>query len=125
MPRFHLQPRRSVLQALTDRTSGFQRPDDPAGDLGTFMAAALLKLPLVLAQILDCSHGIAYAQCFNKHGVGVIFVVLNDDQKSVLEEMRESLENELEKANEDYKNAAERITTLTAAINDINSLLEA
>ena len=54
---------------------------------------------------------------------GIIFVVLNDDQRSVLEEMRESLENELEKANEDYKNAAERITTLTAAINDINSLL--
>ena len=48
---------------------------------------------------------------------------MNDDQRSVLEEMRESLENELEKANEDYKNAAERITTLTAAINDINSLL--
>ncbi len=89
------------------------------------MAAALLKLPLVLAQILDCSHGIAYAQRFNKHGAGIIFVVLNDDQRSVLEEMRESLENELEKANEDYKNAAERITTLTAAINDINSLLGA
>ena len=39
--------------------------------------------------------------------------------------MRENLEYELRTAEEDYKNAAERITTLTAAINDIDCLLGA
>lgn len=52
-------------------------------------------------------------------------MVLNDDQRAVLEEMRENLEYELETAREDYKNTAERITTLTASINDINCLLGA
>ena len=36
-----------------------------------------------------------------------------------------NLEYELETSKEDYKNAAERITTLTAAIDDINCMLNA